>query len=385
MIFSLNFFSAAFAHQGIAKNLSYAFLLGAVVISVPYIFQKNFGFTLPIKLIGIAIIFSNVTCYLFWDQSLVNSVSIIPYITWFVFLYLDHIEYDLEKIEKIVIIYGFLYLVLFFYQFYRNDTVLFGFKEEFKEDRGVIRIDFPGGGIFYLAYFIALTKITGQAARKWLYVLFMLLGITAVILQVTRQSILAILIITLFHFLKDASIGKKLAVVGLFGLAVLAFFNIENPIATGLADKSAETASEGGQYIRLLAAEYFVGDFSPNIFCTIFGNGFPNNSSNYGQFHLNLGYKYGYFLSDLGIIAFFVMFGILPVIAYAYIFIKSIFIKVPPEFIYLRYYTFLILLTSFTSDYLYSLNFLIANIFVIYGYQVMMKYANYQTVQISYS
>jgi hypothetical protein len=333
-------------------------------------------------MIGVSIVFSILMAYVSWGQGLSYAVSVVPYSLWFVFFYLLHKEYPIESIEKIVLIYGILYIILYIFQFINSDAVYFGFRETFKEDRGIIRIDFPGGGIFFLSYFICLIKSSTASRGRPIFLLFVLVGVAVTVLQVTRQSIALILIISLFHFIRKASIPRKIAILASFSALLFYFFTADNPISQGLIEKQNETLSEGDEYIRILAADYFISDFSPNAISRIFGNGFPNNTSEYGKYTIHLADSYGFYLSDLGLIGFYVLFGLAPLIAYLIIFIKSFTIKVPEQYYYIKYYMFFILGTCLTSDYAYSINYLFTNIFVLYCFQ-MIHQQNQQKILIS--
>src|SRR5690606_9710578 len=128
-------------------------------------------------------------------------------------------------------------------------------------------------------------------------------------------------------------------------------------------------------YIRVLAGGYFITDFSPNPLSRILGNGAPNwGVSDYGVFIKNLADRREYFLSDVGIIGMYAMFGILAVIGYIQIWVKSITIPLPKEYYYLKYYLWYLLITSLTWYSVYHYSYLISTVFVLYSYQVIYKY-----------
>jgi hypothetical protein len=248
--------------------------------------------------------------------------------------------------------------------------VYFGFDEEFKDDRGITRINFPGGGVFFLAYFISLTKAEEGKKLSWLFILFLGVGFVVTIMQVTRQSIALLAVITGYHLIRTGSIQRIAIVLGLAGAVLFFFLFSDSSISKGLMETQKQTVAEGSQYIRVLAAEYFAFDFSPNVLAQIFGNGYPNNISNYGRYTILMQENYGFYIADVGLIGFYAMFGILPVIAYVIIFVKGFRSSLPDEQIYLKYYLFFLLITSLTSDYTYSINFLITNVFVFYMLQI---------------
>ncbi|MEJ0106418.1 MAG: hypothetical protein WDO19_29450 [Bacteroidota bacterium] len=114
-------------------------------------------------------------------------------------------------------------------------------------------------------------------------------------------------------------------------------------------------------------------NFSPSTINMILGNGAP-----YGdQSDLSKKEKYlqtlGYYLTDVGIIAVYVMFGIIAVVGFLLIFIKSFTLPLPPRYQYLKYYIWMLLFTSLTSDCLYGDKCLITNVFALYCFQVVYE------------
>ena len=103
------------------------------------------------------------------------------------------------------------------------------------------------------------------------------------------------------------------------------------------------------------------------------GNGFANDTSNYGKALIALGDRYGYFLTDVGLVEVYVSFGIFAILGYFLIFVKSFTIPVPKEYYYLKYYLWMIMLTCLTSDFLISYYFLITTVLVLYCYQLLYE------------
>ncbi|WP_198550880.1 hypothetical protein, partial [Salegentibacter salarius] len=156
-------------------------------------------------------------------------------------------------------------------------------------------------------------------------------------------------------------------------LALIVFLqNVQHPIIEGLIDSTRSDARLGTNYIRVLAGEYFLSDFSPNLVTQLLGNGVPYfGVSNFGLYVDSLGVSQEYFLSDVGIIAVYVMFGVLAILAYLLIFIKSFIIPLPEKFQYLKYYLWFMLLTSLTWYTTYHYHYLIITVYVLYMYQAV--------------
>jgi hypothetical protein len=374
VIFSLKMFDATVAATGALKTLCFGFMFVGIALSIPHIFKFKGGFVLPVQLICFSVFISIFMAQYTWGQGLSNSPTTIPYAIGFTFFYLLSIRIPINKIESIVMIYGVIYILLFLFQFTHNGAVYFGRAQEFKIDRGIVRVNFPGGGVFFLACFIAINRVTSLANNyKYLYLVFALVGIVIIVLQVTRQEIVVLLVVYLIHFLRSVKFFYKIAIIAVFTIGGYLFIHSDNPVSKGLSAQQKEDASYGKDYIRILAADYYLTQFTPNGISKILGNGFANDTSNYGKALIALGDRYGYFLTDVGLVEVYVSFGIIALLGYFLIFVKSFIIPVPKEYYYLKYYLWMIMLTCLTSDFLISYYFLITTVLVLYCYQLLYE------------
>lgn len=374
VLISFNFFEAKFLSKNLTLYFQFLYIAFTIAISLPFMFRKAKGFVLPIQLIFLSTLISIIMAYISWGQSIMESIlATVPFMLWIFFFYLLQVKFPVKQLENIILFYGFLYCLLYLYQYMHASTPFFGSQDEFTEDRGVIRIIFPGGGIFYLASFLAINKLTAQPNNKWLWLLFSMLGIVCTLMQVTRQAIFGVFLLFFYHLIKDFPTHKKIAitVVCIFGLYFLS--NSSNPIVKGIVEAQKTNANEGANYIRVEAGTYFLKNFSPNNVSRIFGNGVPYAlQSTYALFVANL-QQDGFYLSDVGMIAMYVMFGILPVLAFILIWIRSFTIQVPKEFYYVKYYLWYLLITCLTSNSVYDTDYLISTVFALYIYQTIYE------------
>ncbi|MGB5942005.1 MAG: hypothetical protein WBG71_03925 [Leeuwenhoekiella sp.] len=283
----------------------------------------------------------------------------------------------MRTIERIIIIYGILYIVLYFFQFLNSEVVYFGWQEEFREERGVVRINFPGGGVFFLFAFLAINKLTNSKKYFGVWLLICFTCIVVVVLQVTRQNIAMLFLLYLYHLFRNISFSKKIGVVAIISVCALVALTVDNPILNGLKEVQKDTSSQGGDYIRILSGTYFLTEFSKNDVTRILGNGVPYyreyDASQYGLYEHILQEELNYFLPDVGFIAFYVMFGLFAILAYIAILYKGLTIDIPKEFNYLKYYLMYVAGTGLTSDSPYSHKFLATNIIAVICYQIIFE------------
>lgn len=372
---SINFFELQIVKGSFVRYIQFGYLLIAIIFSLPHLFPKRQAFVLPVQLISISVFLSIFISSFTREQNIIDSIGgSIPVLILVVFFYLKHIQFPIEKIEVIVICYGILSLILYFFQYTHVESGYFIDLERIDTSRGIMRIPFPGNGVFFLTIFMAINKFTTSKKNLWFWGVLSISGIIVTIMQVTRQTIVALTVIYLFHFLKDLKIYKKVIVITSFMIIVYFVSRTDNPIVEGLKNAQDQTIEQGSDYVRVQAAIFFLTDFSNSTFNRIFGNGVPyGQTSLYFKFTKSYFEDYGFWLSDVGLIAVYAMFGIFAVLGYILIWIKSFVIKVPKEYYYLKYYLWFLLLTCLTSDSVYSSNDLIVTVFVIYIYQTIYE------------
>ena len=359
VVVSFHFFDARFLNKSFTNYTVFYYSLVAIIISIPHVFIKRIGFVLPVQLICLSMLVSVVMAKIFWGQSLMDSIIVtVPLMLWIFFFYLLRIQISIKIVEEIILVYGVIYILLYFYQITHSQTAFFGERDILTEDRGVVRIILGGGGIFFLSSFMALNKFTTQKPGRWFWISLSILGILIPILTATKQLIGGVLIIYLFHFIKDQSFFRKLVIIASFIGMLLYVSHSDNELVKGIIESQENSFKEGKDYIRIRSGVYFLTEFSPNNINMVLGNGVPYEGiSDYGKF--------------VGIISVYIMFGILAIIAYILIWINSFTFSLPNEYYYLKYYLWFLLITSLTSYNVYSYNYLVSTVFVLYIYQTI--------------
>ena len=372
VVVSFHFFDARFLNKSFTNYTVFYYALVAIIISIPHIFIKRIGFVLPVQLICLSMLVSVVMAKIFWGQSLMDSIIVtVPLMLWIFFFYLLRIQISIKIVEEIILVYGVIYILLYFYQITHSQTAFFGERDILTEDRGVVRIILGGGGIFFLSSFMALNKFTTQKPGRWFWISLSILGILIPILTATKQLIGGVLIIYLFHFIKDQSFFRKLVIIASFIGMLLYVSHSDNELVKGIIESQENSFKEGKDYIRIRSGVYFLTEFSPNNINMVLGNGVPYEGiSDYGKF-VEILKKKVFYMSDVGIISVYIMFGILAIIAYILIWINSFTFSLPNEYYYLKYYLWFLLITSLTSYNVYSYNYLVSTVFVLYIYQTI--------------
>lgn len=334
--------------QEFSNKLLFVVFIVLLVFTFRRLSFKKGLFIGPIKYIIISLFVAIIPSVLFWNQDLFQGfVAIAPFSYFLLFLFLIEANINRDLIIKILLAFAYIGLVLFCYQFLFTKTVFFGANEELVEDRGVLRIVFPGEGFMFFALFYYLNKLGKKF--KWKYLIALIPFLLMMLIQVTRIYILAFGVIAIYHFMIKSKFQYRVFGMIFFLGCYLFYYNTDNKIVKGIRDATEQVAEKKEDYIRLISADYFLFEFSKNNTTYFLGNGAYNYSSSYGKKVLSLNENEHYYMEDLGLLKGYVLFGVLFVFGYVLIFIKSFTIKIPDNKLYLKYYIWMILILSLTT------------------------------------
>lgn len=371
----IRFFEPSFVSNRLLNYGQFISVFIALILGVPHIFKNPTRFRLPVLILVISIVISIFMAMFYWNQSLQHTLlGTYEHLIIVFFFFIAGSKITVRDFEKIIMGLGFIYLCFFLIQYLSLPAILFGKShwgaDEFVERRGTIRFVFPAAGVFFLMSFIAFVKLTEKAKPRFLYIGLSFLGILLPIIQVTRQFIAAAVLIFGFNFIKNISWTKKIILVAIMIFTVPFVLNIDVPWVNELLNQSQSDLSEGSDYIRLQAAEFFLYEFSPNWVTATFGNGVPLwNQSDYGIYIAMLQYQHGFFLEDVGIIGYYAQIGLFGVLAFLLIWIYSFSISLPKKNYYLKYYLWFLLITGFTWYSIYHYHYLLITTLVLGMYQ----------------
>ncbi len=285
--------------------------------------------------------------YMFHEQSF--SITLYQqYALYFYFFYflLHYLLPDPERLERMLIIFGIMYC--FFYIAQRmiypgliTDAQIFW-------DRGTLRIFMPGEIIMILGYFISFEKIFLKF--NWLYLINMLLSVIVVLLLGTRMVIFSLVLLSFFNILINKRVKNKLAVVGVFMVVVAISYFAMKDTFTEMISATKHHADQSENYVRVRAATYFLTKLPQNKAMVILGNGAPSERSPYGIMITQVRNMFGFYLSDIGIVALYVKFGLFFALTCLVIMFQSIFSKLNKEIMYIKYFMAYLIITMFTTQ-----------------------------------
>lgn len=294
-----------------------------------------------IRLLLISWTLSMFMSWIFWNQSPYLSYTTTGYYMFFViFFYFCKRKVTRSSIEKLVVIFGWLYVILWLYALYKAPEITFGLTEDTVDntDRGILRINFVGRLSLVFAYFYYLNKCLMNKSKISIILASTLF--VFIVLQVTRQLILWVAVVTvIFIFLRAKKLAVSLAI--LFAIFYTGMSNIQfsDDTIIGSMINISQLQAEGqlyeGEDPRVTEYKYFFSDYSKNIITDVFGNGVPNINTSYGKYKAQQEMK-GIYLADVGYPSIYVFLGLIGLFVYVFLFIRGTFQKLPEELGYIN-------------------------------------------------
>lgn len=343
-------------------------------------FRFSYNFSLFILIILFSLPFSMIIANFYHNQSIGESLfsqrSIYYYFLYFT---LHQLKTKPKDLEKIIIILALVYVALYLLQFFLYPREIF--NTVIHKDRKTIRIAITGLSYMVVAYFIVLQAFLRHNRLKYLvlYITFLII----IILLGSRFLLLSITSITLFILVVEKKIKSKIAIYLLIALGGVFLYIAFDNIFQEFVFATKETRETGFENIRIKAAKYFLSKFFPTKLSYIFGNGASSAHSELSTRLDFLGIKYGYYLSDIGIIGNYVNYGVIFILGVFGIIYNSLRIKIQSEYNYIKYFFILNALTIITGGGFAQTDFIVTAIITIYMLDVSHHFKN--IVEISYS
>ena len=349
ILFSIHFWRYIRIPEQIYKltdSLSWLVFILSLILCLS---DNKLKFKKSINLFLLGIFLNVLSAYFNNGQSIRDTVlSFGPYYFILFYYFLHKIKPDVHTLERIIIIFGFLYAI-----FYLIQTIKFPeqiFAGSMFRDRGTIRIRIEGNGFLMLAYFLLLNKYLMKRNVVHLFValfLFLVLiksGFRTLTLGAVLMSGIIFLRLVKYSILNYALIVVAVFLfIGLFQLPGTSRI-IENMIHT-----SKQQMEENDKYIRRLEYDFFRKEYPRNFSYYVVGGGLPGAHGSYARYMGRLIGKYGYYWDDLGLIGFYFVVGGIALLGLLIFTFKAIFSKLPPEGIYLSTYFGYLFIVSFTT------------------------------------
>lgn len=349
------FFKCIFITDKVSKVIYYTVILLLIGASIQ-IRRRGYanlyrGFDRGYALIFIGFCSSTLVATFIEKQPfLISCIVMIPYFMYFLYYLFRQYRIHAEVIEKVILSVALIYTLVFTLNNITYPIAFFG-EAALDESRGGIRFRVPGISyvVFAMLYFINKYILN----RKSIYLIYSIACYGFVCLTLNRQTILLAFVLgILFLFQKISMLRKTLFV--LFVLPVLYFTIPKIPLVQNLItttqNQTEYNESRGREGIRMQAYRHFLIDGQQDVNRFIFGHGKASyDNSAFGDRARTFAESNNIYQVDVGIAGFLYDFGIIAWIGIISLLIKAIVIKKNSSYSYITYFFMYMILTSFAS------------------------------------
>lgn len=375
-LLAYQFYGAAFLNQFIIKLSCTLLVLGMIVYVGKQITtsKRNIPFYNLFRWITFGVFFSIVLTWIFKGQSIPLSftVSARNVLQIIIFFFLWKIKPSQKILEKYILGFGFLYIILWCYAMTKIPEVVFGDmgkNDSFDISRGIIRVNFVGRGNLILAFFLCLNRFKVTQLTKWL--LFAFIFFVFNVLQLTRQLILWPMAVGVVYLLWN----RRNWCVGIIAVVFTLYFTLPT---IELSDRSVLGAminlteqqienQQDGDDVRIREYEYFFSEWHDNLVTFLFGTGQPHGASNFGLWYKqNVMDGLNFYLSDVGYASMFAYYGLIGLFFWIILYVKGVFFKISCSLTYTRMWLAFMILANLAAAWYEKPDFLIPTLICFY-------------------
>ena len=256
-------------------------MLLTVIISLIYdrgkSFKQDSGIIIGLMLFTVLI--SGYGAKLGHNQNYLLSLWSSSYMFFYLFYFFLHaIRIRPADLERLFIIAGIIFLIVYYLQYTIYPRILFGGRAG--EERGTVRIFIPGGSFAAFVYYYFLQKTF--TSKQKIYAVYCLFMIGVPILQGTRSSIITLLLGTLIFILVSKQVKSKVLATTLIAISLVLVFFIFQDIIINLVAVTKSQTSQQDDDVRVKCIKFYLYEFPPNKLSYLIGNGEPHGASHYG-------------------------------------------------------------------------------------------------------
>ena len=308
---------------------------------------------------------------IYWNQTIPTTfVSSYGYFCFFLYFYLYKNKYTPTDIES-----GFFYASVVFLALFFISHLLYPLRlvRGFGEIQGIvdtsrgmprIRLTLMGAAPIYFIFFYYIRQIQEKYSLRQALMLILLFAV--IVMQLGRLSILLSFGLGVYLYLKNINLRTKIFAT-IVCLGVLYVFVTYVPVINNMISLTQEQQTEGSDYVRSIAYDFYLHKVSPNILTDIFGNGqYSLGKSPLGDYIDTHGRSWGLIPADVGYAYMFINFGYIGWGIWFLFFFLIITAKIPERYVYIKYYVLFLYLSNFAGNTLLGgIHLLVMSIYVI--------------------
>ena len=329
---------------------------------IEYFSEYDKKISMTFKVITASLFLSIIPAVIIEEQSF--SISLMTTIG-FIFSMMTYnvirrLQVSAQSVERMIISFGFVYVAIVIINILTFPDMLFG-SGELDLDRGGIRMrsNMLMFGVFSFFYFVN-NYIVNKKKKNLLFALIMFFAVSSTLFRVYIVLMLGLASIML---LKYESIQRKVRI----GILLFIIFFLVIPQTTiyknlvEVSEAQKELSNNSKEDVRLQAYRYFVLESQTGLVSVLMGHGIASlGNSDYGEREEIRQDNTGVYQADVGWAGCFYDFGIVVVLAFAFLLFSGILVKKSSPYRYLSYfYVFYVLGAIANGHFQYSMQMLI--------------------------
>ena len=351
-----------YSYVGFGKYMCKLPLLAIIPITVFVCRKTVFRTGMPqlfnlMRWLWIVTFFSMFMAWMFRDQSVIFGYLVTAsYLVFVFFFYLYQTRPPVEKLEALILVFGFAYVILWLYATTQLPARVFGFKDEDIVDtsRGMERINFVGRLSMIFAYFLAVNK--SYDTRKKFFILIAAVLFVFIVLQLTRQLILWTGLVTIYYvWLKSKgtliTIACVLIAIGLAGVSLIKFSD-DSVVGSliNISERQAESQASGEDDIRIVEYRYMFTEHNKNVATHLLGSGMAHGRSAYGKYVERLNETRRIYFSDVGYGDMYAQTGLIGLLLYLFLYYKCLRVPLPQHLHYVKMFVLFLVFANIAAN-----------------------------------
>ncbi len=368
-------------YESIMKFVYYFFILFAIVLA--YVFSSNKQNRIKclidrsqpwvlMILLFVVILISVFNAFIYKNQPLTIGLmtSLQPLSAYFLFFAVIGLGLSVNQFEKLLIFFGVTYVIILLIGYLTIPNPLFGLYGIDEDRGGVIRFRLPGYFWTVALFFYSIQRFKENSKIKFLALI--IICFFASVLTFARQYLFFTLFLGSFFYLSGISLKKKLTFI-LLGLIFLIFVIPNTQIYknfTSLTQEQFQKNKYEEEDLRVKDYRVFLFDYPRSGMQYLFGCGQGSyGNSSYGE-ELEKMVKFDHLIqADTGWAGFVFFYGYIGALLLLIIILKSLFLKCPKRYTYLKYiilYMSLCAILGGTILYYYECLIIFLSIYILY-------------------
>lgn len=292
--------------------------------------SKRSVFVTPMRMIILSMFLSFIPAYIIYNQTIYQSLFAVAPAMLGVNVYFLLLKWRIyeKDLLKILIWLSIIWTIIEIAQQITYPIYIFNGRppSEFTglENRmGFWRFYVFGVDYALLAFMFVYYKVLkGEKKERFFNIFSMIFIFIGIVLFLARKSIygtISCIFIGVLFSNKKLSTSSKIVIT--IAAAVVVYM-----LSWVMSDLNIQTNKEfvDEDFIRYLAASFFINEVSDSPLYYLFGAGAPYGGSRLGVFISSLADSFHFFQADCGIVGYFSMFGLLGVAAYVFLIVKII-------------------------------------------------------------